>query len=118
MNILQTQLTLTLSFRYRVEDGCAEGYFRCFRLTVKIVFKNLYKHELSLWDLFLSFKLQKLLLWGGFTHLTAKFHLKTSSVMHSNYGFPSFKTPKTPTKMKILEEEKNIASKISKKPWT
>ena len=86
--------------------GAQKGYFRCFRLKVKIVLKNLYKHELSLWGKNLQ-KIAKIITLGGILHhLTAKFYLKTSSVMHSNYGFPLFKKPKTPTKMKILEEKK------------
>ena len=43
--------------------------------------------------------------WGVLHHLTAKFNLKTSSLMHSNYGFTSLKKSKTPTKIKILEDK-------------
>ena len=56
---------------------------------------------------------------GASHHLTVKFHQKFfSSVIHLDKDFHLFEKPKTPTKVKILEKEKNIASKISKKSWT
>ena len=56
--------------------------------------------------------MQKFNFWGVLLHLTAKFHIQTSSVMHTNEGFPLFLKLKTPNKMKILKEEKNMTANI------
>ena len=72
---------------------------------MKIVLKNFYKHELSLWEKKTILRKANNYIWGILHHLTAKFHLQTYFVMHSNCGFPLFQKPKTLTKMKILEEK-------------
>ena len=61
---------------------------------VKIVLKNLYKHKLSSWEKKPYTKMAKKIFWDFLHHLTAKFSLKFSSVIHSNLDFPLFQKPK------------------------
>ena len=102
-----------LSFRNKLEDGCGEGI----KNFLKIILKN-FTNMNCLCEK--KKNIQKIAknntyFFWVLHHLTAKFHLKTSSTMHSNWGYSLFQKPKISTKMMILEEENNVTSMISNK---
>ena len=91
---LLEDIHIRLSFRYRLEDRCAEGIFKMF----KVKGGNSFTKFTIFFSFFLRKTYNKLLkcwLFGVLHYLTAKSHLKTSSVMRSNKGFPLSKNQNT-----------------------